>query len=469
MTKVLKVQLIMTDDRISYKDFCSQMFILQRKTREFKNKIVQTLWEFNNWKMDFKNLTGSYPTKDDIFDKYGYNNESTLVYSKYKNEFPQFQKQNFSTSQQLVEKKYKNESKDVLKGEVSIVNYKSDQPIDLHGNSLKLIYDNELKDKWKMNISLFSMDYLKTIKSESEIDNVKYKDKITLSLTGGIQFTLKTYDKYQTAILERCLDNVYKISASKIIYDERKKLWMLYLSYSFENVIEDKKLNKDNIMGIDMGIVCAVYMAFNNSFERYKIDGGEINAFRNKVEASRKQKLLQATYCGDGRKGHGRETRLRKIWEVEDEKINNFRKETNLKYAKYIIQQAIKNNCGTIQMEDLTGISKGDAFLQKWSYYDLQQDIIAEGMKFGIVCKKINPYKTSQRCHKCGCIHEENRPKDEKGQAYFECIECGNRCNADYNASKNISTYGIEEIIKDYMSKKNKSNAKLKKIDKKIS
>lgn len=51
---------------------------------------------------------------------------------------------------------------------------------------------------------------------------------------------------------------------------------------------------------------------------------------------------------------------------------------------------------------------------------------------------KVNPQYTSQECSSCGHIARENR----KSQSEFECVECGHKENADYQASKNIKKRG---------------------------
>ena len=61
----------------------------------------------------------------------------------------------------------------------------------------------------------------------------------------------------------------------------------------------------------------------------------------------------------------------------------------------------------------------------------------------GIKVVYIKPYKTSQRCSKCGYIHPDNRLE----QATFKCLKCGFETNADYNASQNIAIKDIDEII----------------------
>jgi putative transposase len=54
-------------------------------------------------------------------------------------------------------------------------------------------------------------------------------------------------------------------------------------------------------------------IAFNDSLHRYHISGGEIDQFRKHVEARRKELLKQGKYCGDGRRRHGRQTRIQPI------------------------------------------------------------------------------------------------------------------------------------------------------------
>jgi IS605 OrfB family transposase len=130
---------------------------------------------------------------------------------------------------------------------------------------------------------------------------------------------------------------------------------------------------------------------------------------------------------------------------VLSEKIANFRKTINHKYARYVVDLALKHRCGTIQMEDLTGISKEDAFLKNWTYYDLQQKIEYKANEVGIQVVKVKPKYTSQRCSECGHISCENR----MSQAEFRCRVCGYEALADYNAARNLATKDIDQIIEE--------------------
>lgn len=51
---------------------------------------------------------------------------------------------------------------------------------------------------------------------------------------------------------------------------------------------------------------------------------------------------------------------------------------------------------------------------------------------------KVNPQYTSQACFECKYIAKENR----QTQARFECVQCGHKANADFNAARNILAAG---------------------------
>ena len=53
-------------------------------------------------------------------------------------------------------------------------------------------------------------------------------------------------------------------------------------------------------------------------------------------------------------------------------------------------------------------------------------------------------------------IDKQNRPKEEKGQAFFQCMKCGFSVNADYNASVNLATKDIDKIIQKELRAKSK-------------
>ena len=57
---------------------------------------------------------------------------------------------------------------------------------------------------------------------------------------------------------------------------------------------------------------------------------------------------------------------------------------------------------------------------------------------------QVDPAYTSQICHRCGFIHQDNR----KRQAEFKCLACGWELNADHNAAVNILARHIDNTAR---------------------
>ena len=107
--------------------------------------------------------------------------------------------------------------------------------------------------------------------------------------------------------------------------------------------------------------------------------------------------------------------------------------------SKRVVDFALKNNAKYINIENLEGYDTSKFILRNWSFYQLQQYITYKAGLHGIEVRKINPAYTSQKCSCCGYVDSGNRPKEEKGQAYFKCLKCGEEMNADFNAARNIA------------------------------
>ena len=73
--------------------------------------------------------------------------------------------------------------------------------------------------------------------------------------------------------------------------------------------------------------------------------------------------------------------------------------------------------------------------------------------KKGVQLTLIPSYYTSQLCNRCGHISEKNREVQEK----FICESCGDRRNADFNASINIALIGEHEVHDPWLIKRNNS------------
>lgn len=424
LVKVMKYQIHYLDGCGDFKNFQKEMWNIQKQTRTILNKTIQILfnWDYENQK--HHDATGEYL---DLVKETGYKRIDGHVYNLIKDEFENMSAKNMSATLQVAYKKYTDSRLDVLKGEMSIPSYKKDQPIKINAKNIKIEY---LNGDVILNVSVFSNKYQK----EKEYSRLRFRISID--------------DAYQDSIITRILSNEFKVGDSQIVYSqkENEKKWLLYLTYKFEKEIKNTALDPDKILGVDLGEAVAICgSVYGEKRNTFWVDGGEVTEFAKRVEARKKHMQHSAKYGCGGRKGHGTKTMTEKIYKVKN-KIANFRDTKNHIYSRALIDFAVKNNCGTIQMEDLSGIKEKTNFpklLRHWTYYDLQSKIESKAKEQGIKVIKINPKYTSQRCSRCGNIDSNNRKTQEK----FICTKCGYKANADYNASQNIAIKGIDAII----------------------
>lgn len=381
-----------------------------------KNKTITDRDRWQDASFDYHALTGKFPKEKEVLGK----NLQGALRDKAQKEFQFINSRIVESNVRDALNIYKKEMAKFLKGESVRPKFERDGSFEISGQNIKNLVRITPK-KYQVKLSLLSLEGAKE-----------------RGTTTQQQITLKTGNG-ANKILDRIIDGTYKLCDSNI--SRKKSKYYLNIVYQFE---ADKlpRLSKDNIMGVDLGVVNAAVLAFNNEETRYFIEGNEIRSFRARIEARRNALLRQGKYCGDGRIGHGRLTRIKPIEKLRD-KVANFKNTTNHKYARFIVDKALKHDCGVIQMEDLSGVSSRDRFLKSWTYDDLQRKIEYKAKAVGIEVRKVNPNYTSQRCSCCGHIAEGNRLT----QSEFKCVVCGYKTNADYNAARNIADPRIEEKI----------------------
>ncbi|OLR63271.1 hypothetical protein BHF69_05350 [Anaerostipes sp. 992a] len=422
MSKVMKYELKYLGEEDFY-EMQKMLWSLQEDTREILNKTIQIFFHWDYTNKESLETTGKALN---LVEETGYKDISGYVYDKLKSRYPDMSRGNLSATIRAASKKYRSSKVDILKGTMSIPSYKKDQPIILRPDGIRL---HEREMIYTVELSLFSGDFKKKKAWKS-----------------NVLFQIKACDKAQKAIMQRLLSREYKLGESKLVY--KKKKWFIYITYSFKKT--DAKLDKNKILGVDLGVTYAIYACSIGEYGSFSIKGEEALEYAKRLEARTISKQKQARYCGEGRIGHGIKTRLSTVYSTRN-KLANHRDTLNHRYSKAVVDYAVKNRYGTIQMENLSCIKKNTGFpkrLQHWTYYDLQSKIEYKAAEQGIQVIKINPKFTSLRCSQCGCIHKDNR----KTQESFQCVECGYKDNADHNAALNISIPQIDLIIKEEMT-----------------
>jgi transposase len=79
----------------------------------------------------------------------------------------------------------------------------------------------------------------------------------------------------------------------------------------------------------------------------------------------------------------------------------------------------------------------------------LKQEFEHIARKYDIAVSTVQASYTSKMCPICGCIEDENRSNQET----FECIECGYKDNADFNAAKNIRNRVLVTVLRELLLK----------------
>ncbi len=444
VTKTIKLsmQIIKKENIITEKDLTKELKDFQYKSRLAYNNVMTFMYNKDMNSMIYK------LSKEEIDNVYKIESKKVV-----KNKFDAYcrrkmveiidgiYRENIDQALRFLKLKYEYEKKEgLLQGKKSLVNFKRNTPIILRNRNYKII---ETPKGLGVEIQLFGTDKKK-----------EYGMK-----EGKVRFLFYRINKSERAILRRMFDGSYKQGMAQIIYNNRKKKWELAMAYSFKKE-ENKELNPNLVMGIDVGIAKAVVFSIldveKNEYKwlRYNeccIDGRELIHFRDKVEARRREIYKSCKWASKNNIGHGRKARTAKADEISD-KIARFRDTYNHKISRYVVDMALKNNVGCIQLENLSGFTEHqkDKFLRQWAYYDLQNKITYKAEEAGIVVNKINPQYTSKRCNKCGCIDDRNRDC-KKDQANFTCVVCGHKENADINASKNICIPNIEKIIEEQL------------------
>lgn len=300
--------------------------------------------------------------------------------------------------------------------------------------------------------------------------DVDKEHKLDLGITLGskVRIILRTrkLDGSQKTILDRLTtpDSGWTQQSLQIAFNERRRKWFLSVIYRFPR--DDKHLDPDVIVGADLGYSCPLFAAVSNS-EYVRLGRREFGTITEQIRRlqsqtiARRNKILRGgndSYVKEtSRGGHGRKRRMKPIERLQA-KIDNAYKTLNHQISRRLIDFAIQQNAGTIQLEDLGSIKEvltGSFLGQRWRYYELQQFIEYKAKEVGIVVIAVDPRNTSRRCSKCGHIHidftrkfrDQHRQKSRK-VCQFECPACGFESDPDYNAAKNLTVKDIAKVIK---------------------
>ena len=139
-----------------------------------------------------------------------------------------------------------------------------------------------------------------------------------------------------------------------------------------------------------------------------------------------------------------------KMIKSEQQLIANMCKTLHSQGIGHIVMEDLDNGFGRCYVKDKDNedinYNRKVKFLGLSS---LKQEVEHITRKYDIAVSTVQASYTSKMCPICGCIEDENRPSQE----IFECVECGHKDNADFNAAKNIRNRVLVTVLRESLLK----------------
>lgn len=139
-----------------------------------------------------------------------------------------------------------------------------------------------------------------------------------------------------------------------------------------------------------------------------------------------------------------------KIIKSEQQLIANMCKTLQSQGVGHIVMENLNNGFGKCYVKD--GDNENINYNRKVRFLglsSLKQEVEHIARKYDIAVSTVQSSYTSKMCPICGCIEDRNRPNQET----FECVECGHKDNADFNAAKNIRDRVLVTVLRDKLLK----------------
>ena len=99
----------------------------------------------------------------------------------------------------------------------------------------------------------------------------------------------------------------------------------------------------------------------------------------------------------------------------------------------------------TLKIKKMLQNSKLAKSIQDLSLYELIRQLEYKSKNKGVKFYQIDPYyPSSQRCCHCGTINKQMKDLNKRE---YECEECNNKLDRDYNAAINIMSEGLNQYM----------------------
>ena len=279
--------------------------------------------------------------------------------------------------------------------------------------------------------------------------NKKFNSKINsfISLSGlgrnSLDIPVKYHNGYHGRIKDYRKNNPdYEYTIS---FDERNKQVNVNICKDGERNIPEPN---GKTIGIDVNCKHNLFSLSNET--EYDYDRKLVNDFCKLSLEIDKLKSKDENYVVGKRK----QQKLNKLKEnfikFEQQLISTMCKTLQSQGVGHIVMEDLDNNFGRCYVKDADNedinYNRKVGFLGLSS---LKQEVEHIARKYNIAVSTVHASYTSKMCPICGCIDDGNRPN----QQTFECVECGHKDNADFNAAKNIKNRVLVTVLRDKLLK----------------
>lgn len=230
-----------------------------------------------------------------------------------------------------------------------------------------------------------------------------------------------------------------------LTFDEKRHQVNIHLCKDGERYIPQAN---GEIIGIDVN--CKHNLFSLSDETTYDYDRKLVNDFCKLSLEIDKLKENNKEYKVGKRKQQKLDTLKSKMIKSEQQLIADMCKTLQSQGVGHIVMEDLDNGFGRCYIKDKDNedinYNRKVKFLGLSS---LKQEVEHIARKYDIAVSTVQASYTSKMCPICGCIEDENRPNQET----FECVECGYKDNADFNAAKNIRNRVLVTMLRESLLK----------------
>ena len=230
-----------------------------------------------------------------------------------------------------------------------------------------------------------------------------------------------------------------------ITFDEKHKQVKVHICKDGERYIPQAG---NNIIGIDVNCKHNLFSLSNET--TYDYNRKLVNDFCKLSIEIDGLKEKNKEYKPGKRKRQKLDILKAKMVKSEQQLIANMCKTLQSQGINHIVMENLDNGFGKCYVKDKDNndinYNRKVKFL---GLSGLKQEVEHIARKYDIAVSTVHASYTSKMCPVCGCIEDENRPNQET----FECIECGYKNNADFNAANNIRNRVCVTVLRNMLLK----------------